>query len=105
MGTDYSCFLNRLELRFTVFRLIGAPALFGLSHTEIFYRLQANLCMRSSAHYSVLKGQKEEIEGQFDNDLGQLRWVNDARRIGFFDDTVGDVNAANRGAGVFMAAR
>ena len=58
--------------------------------------LQANLCMRSDAHYRFLKEQKEEIEREFDDDLGDFRWMDNKRRIGFLDDTVGHVNEANR---------
>ena len=59
-------------------------------------KLQANLCVQSSDHYSLLKAQKEEIEGQVDDNLGELRWVDDSKRIGFLNNTVGHVNAANR---------
>ena len=58
-------------------------------------QLQANLCVESSAHYSVLNRQKEIIEGQFDDDLGELRWVDDRKWIGFLDETVGDVTRAD----------
>lgn len=57
--------------------------------------LQANLSMQSSDHYSVLEGQKKIIERQFDDNLGVLRWEDEARRIGFLDDTVGNVKRAN----------
>ena len=58
-------------------------------------KLQANLCMQSSAHYSVLKEEEEEIEGHFDDDLDVLRWDNDGKRIGFWNNTVGHVKEAN----------
>ena len=59
-------------------------------------QLQANLCMRSAAHYNLLKEQKGEIEANFDDNLGELRWVENGKRIGFLNNTVGHVNAANR---------
>ena len=59
-------------------------------------QLQANLCMRSAAHYNLLKEQKGEIEANFDDNLGELRWVENGKRIGFLHNTVGHVNAANR---------
>ena len=59
-------------------------------------QLQANLGMESPAHYRFLKGQKEEIEGLFDDNLEQLRWVDNGKRIGFLNNTVGHVNEANR---------
>lgn len=58
--------------------------------------LQANLCMQSSAHYSVLKKQEEEINGEFDDDLDVLKWDDAGKRVGFLDDTVGHVDEANR---------
>ena len=64
-------------------------------------QLQANLCVKSRAHYRFLKGQKEEIEREFrdfDDNLGELKWVDsgNVKRIGFLNDTVGHVNEANR---------
>ena len=58
-------------------------------------KLQANLCMQSSAHYNVLKEQKEIIEEQFDDNLGELRWADDKKWIGFSNNTVGNVRTAN----------
>ena len=55
--------------------------------------LQANLRMESSIHYNQLKEQKNIIEGQFEDNLGELKWDNNW--IGFLDDTVGNVNKAN----------
>ena len=52
--------------------------------------------MQSSAHYSVLKEEEEEIEGHFDDDLDVLRWDNDGKRIGFWNNDVGHVREANR---------
>ena len=59
-------------------------------------KLQANLCLRSSDHYSVLEGRKAEIEAQFDDDLGVLRWEDDSKRIGFWNNAVGNFGKANR---------
>ena len=58
-------------------------------------KLQANLCVESSAHYSVLKRQKEIIEGQFDDNLGELKWADNRKWIGFSNNTVGNVRTAN----------
>ena len=58
--------------------------------------LQAHLCMQSSYHYRKLKEKKEEIEGKFDANLGELKWEDSKNRIGFLDDNAGQVNAANR---------
>ncbi|GEM_PF-2172171 len=58
-------------------------------------KLQANLCMQSSDHYNVLKEQKEIIEEQFDDNLGELRWADDRKWIGFSNNTVGNVRTAN----------
>ena len=53
--------------------------------------LQAYLCMQSPAHYNSLKNIKEQLEG----DLGELKWDDGKRWIGFFDNTVGPVSRAN----------
>ena len=58
-------------------------------------KLQANLCMQSSVHYNVLKEQEEEIKGEFDDNLGVLRCDDDGKRIGFWNNIVGDVGEAN----------
>ena len=57
--------------------------------------LQAILCMQSFTHYNRLKKQKDTIKGQFEDTLGELKWEDSKKRIGFLDDTVGDVNKAN----------
>ena len=57
--------------------------------------LQANLCMQSPTHYSDLKEQRDIIEGPFGDNLGELKWQDDKRWIGFLDDTVGNVSRAN----------
>ena len=57
-------------------------------------KLQANLCMQSSTHYSLLKKQKD-IKEQFENNLGELIWEETGNRIGFSDETVGPVDRAN----------
>lgn len=57
--------------------------------------LQAKLCMQSSVHYSSLEKQKDIINGQFEVNLGELKWEDAKKRIGFFDNTVGHVSTAN----------
>ena len=57
--------------------------------------LQANLCMQSPTHYRHLKEHQDTIQGQFENTLGELKWEDGKKRIGFLDDTVGNVNRAN----------
>lgn len=55
--------------------------------------LQANLCLQSPTHYDQLK--KNSIEGQFEDNLGELKWQDEKKWVGFFDKTVGDVKKAN----------
>ena len=55
--------------------------------------LQANLCMQSSTHYNRLK--KNSIEEQFEDNLGELKWQDDKKRVGFLNNTVGNVGRAN----------
>ena len=57
--------------------------------------LQANLSMQSSTHYSLLKKQKDIIKGQFEGNLGELKWEDDRKRIGFSNNTVGNVSRAD----------
>ena len=57
--------------------------------------LQATLCMQSFTHYNRLKEQKDTIKGQFGDTLGELKWEDSKKRIGFLDDTVGHVNEAD----------
>ena len=61
--------------------------------------LQAALCIQSPADYSRLKEQQDTIKGQFEDTLGELKWDDSKEligfRIGFRDDTVGDVNEAD----------
>ena len=57
--------------------------------------LQANLCMQSSAHYNHLKEQQDTIQGQLSDNLGELKWQDDKKWIGFLDDTVGHVDRAD----------
>ena len=59
------------------------------------YELQANLRMESSIHYNQLKEQKDIIEGHFENNLGELIWKDKGNRIGFSDNTVGNVRTAD----------
>ena len=54
--------------------------------------LQANFCMQSSTHYSDLKKQEDII---FEGNLGELKWQDDKKWVGFVDDTVGHVSRAN----------
>ena len=102
---------NRLRL----FPEPNLPAIYGIQidrktlnsrdrHTDgafwlIAYRssdtLQANLSMQSSTHYSLLKKQKDIIKGQFEGNLGELKWEDDRKRIGFSDNTVGNVSKAD----------
>ena len=58
-------------------------------------KLQANLRMESSLHYSGLKKQKDIIKGEFEDNLGELKWEDNKKRIGFSDDTVGNVMTTN----------
>ena len=58
-------------------------------------RLEANLCVKSLTHYRFLKGQKKEIDGEIDDNLGELIWVDDANRIGFLKKNVGNVRGAD----------
>ncbi len=57
--------------------------------------LQATLCMQSFTHYNRLKEHKDTIKGQFEDTLGELKWEDSKKRIGFLDDTMGDVNKAD----------
>ena len=54
--------------------------------------LQANFCMQSSTHYKDLKKQEDII---FEGNLGELKWQDDKKWVGFVDDTVGHVSRAN----------
>ena len=58
--------------------------------------LQANFCMQSSTHYSLLKKQIDFINQKFEDDLGELKWNDDKRWIGFSDKFVKNVKKANR---------
>ena len=52
--------------------------------------------MQSFTHYNRLKKQKDTIKGQLEDTLGEkLKWEDSKNRIGFLDDTVGDVNKAD----------
>lgn len=59
------------------------------------YELQAKLHMQSSNHYSRLKKQKDIIKGQFEVNLGELKWEDDKKQIGFSNNTMGHVRRAN----------
>ncbi len=55
-------------------------------------KLQANLYMRSLIRYDRLKKQKDNIEAKFEDSLGELKWEDREKCIGFLDDTVRYVN-------------
>ena len=57
--------------------------------------LQANLCIQSLEHYNDLKRRKDTIKGKFADNLGELKWNDGNKWIGFFDDTVGHVDRAD----------
>ena len=57
--------------------------------------LKAILCMQSFIHYNRLKKQKDTIKGEFEGNLGELKWEDDGKRIGFSNNTVGNVRTAN----------
>ena len=54
--------------------------------------LQANLCMQSSTHYNDLKNQEDII---FEGNLGELKWQENKKWVGFVDNTVGHVSRAH----------
>ena len=56
--------------------------------------LQANLRMQSSTYYSRLKTQKD-IKGQFEVNLGELKWEDDKKQVGFSNNAVGNVKTAD----------
>ena len=56
--------------------------------------LQANLCIQSPSHYNHLRNQQDTIKGQFGDDLGELRWQDGKKWIGFTNHSVGDVKHA-----------
>ena len=58
-------------------------------------KLQANLCMQSLGHYNDLKRQKDIIQGEFEDNLGRLKWEDGRKWIGFLNDTVGHVSGAD----------
>lgn len=58
-------------------------------------RLQTNLCIQSSTHYNHLKTQQDPIQGQFGEDLGELKWQDRRKWVGFLDDTAGHVDTAD----------
>ena len=60
------------------------------------HKLQARLYVRSSTHYSALKGQEAEIKEKVGADLDELIWPDNKRPIRFSNDTVGHVSIANR---------
>ena len=68
---------------------------FGLIAYRNRKTLQATLCMQSFTDYNRLKEQQDTIKGQFEVPLGELKWEDSKKQIGFLDDTVGDVNDAD----------
>ena len=60
------------------------------------HKLQARLYVRSSTHYSALKGQEAEIKEKVGADLDELIWQENKRPIRFSNDTVGHVSIANK---------
>ena len=58
-------------------------------------KLQANLRIQSSTHYSRLKKQKDIIKEQFEGNLGELKWEDGGKRVGFLNDTMGHVSGAD----------
>ena len=70
----------------------GAFWLIAFRNTE---NLQAKLCIQSKTHYNNLKKQKEIINQQFNDISEELKWENNKRSIGFSNNTVGNVRAAN----------
>ena len=75
---------------------IGNEGAFWLVAYRSLNELQANLCMQSFRHYNRLKNQKETIEGKFENNLGELKWEDSRKRIGFHNNNVGNVAEADR---------
>ena len=57
--------------------------------------LQANLYVQSSTYYSDLKKQRNIIKRQFEDNLGELKWEDNKKRIGFSNNAVGDVRTAD----------
>ena len=68
----------------------GAVWLIAFRSTD---ELQANLCMQSPTHYDQL--QKNSIKEQFEDNLGELKWQDDKKWVGFLNNTVGHVEEAN----------
>ena len=58
-------------------------------------KLQANLCIQSSTHYDHLKTQQDTIKGEFEDNFGELKWDDGNKRIGFSNNAVDDVRAAD----------
>ena len=57
--------------------------------------LQANLCVQSSIHYNRLKKHRSIINQHFGDNLGELKWEDGKKRIGFSNNIVGDVRTAD----------
>ena len=57
--------------------------------------LQAKLCVQSSIHYNRLKKHRRIINQRFGDNLGELKWEDGKKRIGFSNNTVSDVKTAD----------
>ena len=51
--------------------------------------------MQSFTHYNRLKEQKDIIKVEFRDNLGELKWEDDKKWIGFSNNTVGNVSRAD----------
>ena len=88
----YGIQIDRKTLKSSDRHKPGAFWLIAYRNTD---KLQANLCVQSSIHYSGLKKQKDIIKKQFEDNLGELKWEDDKKWIGFSNNTVGNVTTAN----------
>ena len=89
----YGIQIDRKTLKSADIHKDGAVWLIAFRNAD---ELQANLCLQSSTHYNRLKEHKDTIKGQLEDPLGEeLKWEDSKKRIGFLDDTVGDVNKAD----------
>ena len=104
MGTNYNCFPEpnlpsiygiQIDQRTSTSEDRYKDGAFWLIAYRSSEKLQANLCMQSSTHYSLLKKQKDIIKVEFRNNLGELKWEDDKKWIGFSNNTVGNVSKAD----------
>lgn len=89
LPTIYGIQIDKKTLRSEDIRKKGAFWLIAYRDSET---LQANLGMQSLTYYDQLKKEKDIVEGQFKGNLGELRWDDGGKRVGFLDDTVGHVD-------------